>query len=177
MDFSDLTGVGSEYLNRKYPTGPHAGKTVVDQITEQPDGCWVYQTQPSAIYPVINVRGKKEVVHRVFYEELIGPIPEELVLDHLCRNTRCVNPDHLEPVTLKENLLRGRGAAANNARKTHCLRGHELSKPNTRLRTRPNGSISRHCIECAEERNRMVRWFYANRDEVMTLVEEWEAQR
>lgn len=56
--------------------------------------------------------------HRISYELLVGPIPKDLTLDHLCRNRACVNPDHLEPVTRGENVKRGAAA------RTHCKRGH-----------------------------------------------------
>jgi len=63
----------------------------------------------------------KYVAHRAIYEALVGPIPEGLTLDHLCRTPRCVNPAHLEPVTIRENILRG---FRDRPRKTHCKRGH-----------------------------------------------------
>ena len=176
MDFSKLTGAGSELLQYKPMTGHFAHTSVVERIVEQDDGCWVYPGQPSATYPMIQIKGQRFVLHRLVYEEMVGNIPDGLVLDHLCRNTRCVRPDHLEPVTMKENLLRGFGAAAENARKTHCLRGHELTDENTQVRARKDGSRARHCLVCAEERNRVVRWFYANRDKAMRLVNEWERE-
>lgn len=83
--------------------------------------------------------------HRYVYELHVGPIPEGLTLDHLCHTNdetcpggpcehrRCVNPEHLEPVTLRENLRRGRSPSGVNARKTHCVAGHELVGENVYL--------------------------------------------
>lgn len=63
-------------------------------------------------------------VHRWVYENTVGPISDGLTIDHLCRNRRCVNPAHLEPVTNRVNVLRGEGPTAVNALKSHCHRGH-----------------------------------------------------
>ncbi len=91
------------------------------------------------------------LVHRIIYRLCIGPLPEKLVIDHLCRNRTCCNPAHLECVTTGENVRRGMGPAAINNRKTHCKNGHEFDLANTLLRKYSYG-IHRHCRACDRER-------------------------
>ena len=74
--------------------------------------------------------GKQWYAHRYMWTTMRGPIPEGMTIDHLCRVTACVNPQHLEVVTMRENILRGNSACAVNARKTHCPRGHEFTPEN-----------------------------------------------
>lgn len=95
------------------------------------------------------------LAHRFSYELLVGPIPVGLTLDHLCRNPSCVNPAHLEPVTLSENLRRStfhEKAKEWQAGITHCPKGHLLSGDNLYLH---NGH--RHCIKCDREATRVWR--------------------
>ena len=84
--------------------------------------------------------------HRFSYELFKGKIPEGLQLDHLCRNRKCVNPNHLEIVTNKENVLRGVGMSAANSRKTHCSKGHAFTLENTY-----NYRKTRACKKCRYE--------------------------
>lgn len=79
-------------------------------------------------YGVIRRKGTETRAHRYFYKLLRGEIPKGLVLDHLCRNRACVRPDHLDPVTNVENVMRGINPPAVNARRTHCKEGHPLTQ-------------------------------------------------
>jgi hypothetical protein len=79
----------------------------------------------------------------------VGPIPRGLVIDHLCRNTICVNPDHMQVVTVRENTLRGNTFQARNLRKTHCPQGHPYDQANTYLHRG-----KRHCRICQRDANR-----------------------
>lgn len=114
-------------------------------IPEPNSGCWLWLAAQLNGYGVIKDGGKYRGAHRVSYEFYKGPIPEEMVLDHLCRMPLCVNPDHLEPVTIGENISRGDN---HHRRKTRCKRGHEFTIANTLMLS----TGSRACRECARER-------------------------
>lgn len=116
---------------------PWRPKTVAGRIANSIEvtesGCWEWTMSIDAQgYGRISIDGYSAyAVHRASYETFVGPIPDGLVIDHLCRNRCCCNPDHLETVTMQVNTLRGEGAGAKNARKTHCIRGHEFTEANT----------------------------------------------
>lgn len=95
------------------------------------DECWLWRAALSNGYGAFWLHGHQEPAHRVAYKMLIGPIPEGLTIDHLCRNRPCVNPAHMEPVTNGENVLRGIGITAINVTKTHCPQGHPYDEANT----------------------------------------------
>lgn len=103
-------------------------------------------------YGRFSVGGKIWYAHRVAYEALVGPIPQGLMIDHLCRNRSCVNVEHMEPVTNRVNILRGDTVTAANAAKTHCPQGHEYTPENTHLHG-PNGT-GRRCRTCVPEQRR-----------------------
>lgn len=116
------------------------------------DGCWEWTAVRNAPgYGVIHRLDKgSRLAHRILYEMLIGPIPDGLELDHLCRNRGCVRPDHLEPVTRLQNVRRGDGPRLlkeRNASKTHCPQGHPYAEQE-RYR-RPNGE--RRCGACGRD--------------------------
>ncbi len=126
-----------------------------ERIKRCENSCWEWQGSLTLGYGLMMIKGKRYVVHRLAYELWKGPIPEGLTLDHLCRNRACVNPDHLEPVSLKENILRGVSPSADNARKTHCPKGHEFTPDNLVA----DNANRRRCKTCHRERQRRV---YAN---------------
>ena len=117
-----------------------------------PSGCWIWTAQIDCDgYGQFRPyhRGKTKA-HRWAYEYFVGPIPDGLVIDHTCRVRCCVNPQHMEPVTNGENVLRGESMVAHNARLTHCVNGHEFNDQNTRRAIR-YGRPVRKCRACARE--------------------------
>jgi hypothetical protein len=138
-------------------------------VSARPDlgPCWVWtvSTRDNG-YGQFNLHGRMLGAHRIAYLFVKGSVPDDLQLDHLCHtydpdcpggndclHRRCVNPDHLEPVTQRVNLLRGQGFVAKNAAKTHCKHGHPFNSANTRLLE----GGGRLCRECNRERKRVKR--------------------
>jgi len=123
---------------------------------EKSSACWLWTgTRQVGGYGRFTIGRKSLLTHRVAYETYVGPIPEGLELDHLCRTPNCVRITHLQPVTRAENVRRSRlftegilakAAAAARVARTHCRRGHEFTARNTRR----DGS-TRICRSCRRE--------------------------
>lgn len=123
------------------------------KVTES--GCWEWTGGFFAgkEYGQFSAFGKTLIAHRFAYEALRGPIPDGLTIDHLCRNPACMNPSHHEPVPDVENVMRGFGPFAVNARKFECKRGHPFVDSNVHYTT----SGSRMCMECHRQKARLRR--------------------
>ena len=125
------------------------------KLPQSEGGCWLWLGALSNGYGRIGrYKGPCRPAHRVAYELYRGHIGKGLDLDHLCRNRRCVNPDHLEPVTRRENILRGETVPAKNLAKTHCMRGHPLAGDNLRLIHKDGRRPYRFCRACDRGRHR-----------------------
>jgi hypothetical protein len=134
------------------------------RVEEASNGCWIWTgTKGPGGYGTIGYQGRSYRVHRLAYELVVGKIPDGYQLDHICHSNdldcpggkgclhrACVNPAHLEPVTQRENNLRGRGPTAVHARKTHCVHGHPFSGRNLWV-PRPGKRVCRAC-EAARSR-------------------------
>lgn len=117
-------------------------------------GCWNFIGSVGKDgYGKFYIDGKMEMAHRVSYKIKVGEIPKGLNIDHKCRNRACVNPKHIEPVTQRENVMRGLGVARFNSEKTHCIHGHEFNYINTRI-TKDGERACRVCARLWARKNR-----------------------
>lgn len=140
------------------------------QYVEKTDGCWIWTAGRKNGYGNFSVTegGVERMVqaHRFAYELEHGPIPDGMTLDHLCHTAEvatcttsadcphraCVRPDHLAPMSLRENIQRG-----GNGAKTHCKHGHEFTPDNIWWFTTQNGGQGRKCKTCGQAANRAKR--------------------
>lgn len=138
------------------PAGTDADHRRFWSKVDKTDTCWNWTSTISNGYGAMTLRigdnrSRQFTAHRIAYEWLRHPIPNGMVVDHICRNTRCVNPSHLEVVTHVVNTMRGISPFATKARQTHCHKGHEFTPENTYVAS--NGT--RHCNECRRLRQRV----------------------
>lgn len=135
-----------------YDWAPHEERFHTKYEKDPESGCWNWKKGIYARgYGRFRAYRKQHRAHRVSWEIHHGkPIPKSLVIDHLCENTRCVNPDHLEAVTQRENILRGNAPAAANVHKTHCPYGHPYDEENTYITT----TGKRFCRTCGRRRTK-----------------------
>ena len=118
---------------------------MLSRLVPSDNGCLLWPgSKHGRGYGQVKWKGKLTYVHRLVYEFLKGPIPEGDSLDHLCCNTACANPEHLEPVSHKENVARYWERRFSLKTKTTCIRGHE-----NMMRTKSNGY--KECTGCVEE--------------------------
>ena len=113
------------------------------------DSCWNWQKDFNRKYGRFDLYNNKEIsAHRVAYEWFVGPIPENLTIDHVCKNTKCVNPDHLEIVSLQENIFRANGSSV-----THCPNGHLKSEYQAPVSPSGRGRKGFYCKMCHRNTN------------------------
>ena len=112
--------------------------------------CWIFTTKSKKGYGSFWQHGRVRPSHVVSYEYFHCPVPDGFELDHLCRVPSCVNPEHLEVVTHRENELRGAAPCALRARATHCINGHPFTQANVSR----NKKGHRRCLKCHANRER-----------------------
>lgn len=141
----------------------------VEMVTES--GCWLWiGSVDRGGYGTFRIEKSKAVrAHRFSYEWLREPIPDGLTIDHLCRVKCCVNPWHMEPVTLRENILRSDGVSALSARKTHCDYGHPFDDGNTYRGQKGK----RYCRACKRRRHSSQHYLQKRRE----LRARWRTER
>lgn len=141
----------------------------------QENGCHIWTGAVTGVgYGHVHHAGKMRSIHRLRYEQEVGPIPDGMELDHfVCDNRRCCNPAHVRSVTRWENGLRGNGVGARNRAKTHCPKGHPLSAGNLVPSYLARGR--RECLEC--KRASLRAEAHRRREKHRVYMKKWRAKR
>ena len=144
MNRTEAAAIGTRARRAQLLDVPFAERLAAG-TTVSASGCWEWSGYRYGNgYAAMSWQGKQVLLHRLAYEQLVGPIPTGLQIDHLCRVRHCVNPDHLEPVTPQENTRR--------AMRSACVNGHEFTESNTYMH-----AGKRYCRTCRRERVRASR--------------------
>jgi len=134
----------SDFLPGSPLTHPGAAARFFAKVEMERSGCWSWRGSQINNYGQLRIDKAPYVAHRVTWLSLVGPIPDGLQVDHLCRNRACCNPEHLEPVTRSVNLRRI--PKGTQRLKSHCIHGHEMTLDNTLWQGR--GKRRRVCKAC-----------------------------
>lgn len=167
---------------------PRLPRRFWSKVAPQEDGCWLWTAGCYASgYGQFSWAAARGGAHRIALAVLVGPIPAGLDVDHgchtrdcpgrpVCQHRRCVNPAHLQAMTRRENLLRGKTLPASQALRTECPRGHRYTPANTYNPNPGRGSVARACRTCATARAQARRTLGRARDEERSVsgVIRWE---
>ena len=141
------------------PVVPPLRDRFMEAVKKMPSGCWEWQASKNNFgYGNLTLPSRQHVyAHRFSYEKFVGPIPDGMDLDHLCRNPPCVNPAHLEPVTHRENMYRSDSADIAAFLSGKCRQGHEMTPDNTYKYPNRPGRECRKCMRLRGQRRVRVR--------------------
>lgn len=148
QDQRPADGELKRYGNRVYTRIPTAERFWPKVLFIFASGCWEWQGSLIRGYGAFADGAGNHLAHRYAYELLIGPIPDGLTIDHLCRNPRCVNPWHMEPVTIGENIRRAMPYRVPKLPRRECRYGHEFADGSYTVR--PDGVF--RCKQCVQDR-------------------------
>lgn len=133
-------------------------KRFIEKVQKLGSGCWRWKGSLNQHgYGQFFFDGKNGRAHRYAYKYYVGELDPNKTIDHICSKRDCVNPEHLEQVTMRENVLRSDGLTARNSRKTHCLRGHPFSGSNLFVKKRKGRDNERSCRACRKYRQNKSR--------------------